>query len=197
VVTLTFQVANFGAGIGFTTVATRVVELPPNSIQRYCANWTPSAPGHYCVLVTVNLPGYRPSYAQRNIDVAPPFRLDLTIPILIGNPDAISHTLTFDIEAWGIHPDITPVIRIPRPGGGGDPPPAEIGPGQQINAVLEFRRFISASGTRRAQGASAVGDTFGDVQRVDVAVKLSGKSNSGFSVQFQTVRIYLPLMRRS
>ncbi len=89
------------------------------------------------------------------------------------------------------------VMEDLRPGGGGDPAPTEIGPGQQINAVLAFRRFVAASGTRRAQGASAVGDTFGDVQRVDVAVKRSGKTNNGFSVQFQTVRIYLPLTRRS
>ena len=197
VVTLTYQVANFGAGIGFTTVATRVVELPPNSLQRYCVSWTPPSQAHYCVLVEVQLPGYRPQHAQRNVDVLGPWRLDLSVPFVIGNPDGVTHTLSFDIEAWGIHPDIIPQIVIPRPGGGGDPPPFEIGPGQQLNAVLVFRRSIAATGGRRAQGASAVADTFGDVQRVEVAVKLSGKTNSGFSAEFQAVRIYMPLLRRA
>ena len=42
IVTVEYAVADFGAGIPFTTVATKSFTLPPFSLAKYCADWTPS-----------------------------------------------------------------------------------------------------------------------------------------------------------
>jgi hypothetical protein len=201
VVTLTYQVANFGAGIGFTTVATRVVELPPNSIQKYCVSWTPPTAAHYCVLVWVAYPNSRPMQVQRNVDVLPNWRPDLVIPFVIRNPDLITHTLRFNPRMWGINPNLyEPIIRRP---GGGDPPPDAIGAGQIVQ--LELRFGLRTQNQRGPQAPSAVAQsgandnaTFGDVQRVDVGVTMDGKDMSGFSVVFaqQGNKVFLPLVRK-
>ena len=43
-VNVEFDVADFGAGIGFTPVGTQTFVLPPTSFNNYCIPWTP-APG--------------------------------------------------------------------------------------------------------------------------------------------------------
>jgi hypothetical protein len=205
VVTLTYQVANYGAGIGFTTVPGGVitVTLPPNSRQRYCVSWTPSVPGHYCVLVTVGYPGYRPTRVQRNVDVYRNWRPDLTIPFVIRNPDLISHTLRFRPVLWGIDPNLYEVVfQIPRPGGGGDPAPDVIGAGQQLQLQVAFRPRAFATTTSLASlrsplATQATNPIFGDVQRVDVAVEMDGKAVSGFSAVFEKSLVFLPLIRKS
>ena len=197
-VTLVYNVAQFGAGIDFTAIATRTVDLPPHSIQKYCTNWTPATADHYCVRVDVLLPGWRPQYAQRNVDVvAGGWRPELTIPFVIRNPDLIGHRLHFDLTQWGI--DLTrfkPVIRIPKPGGG-DPPPDAIAAGQQLQLELAFVPLSAAAAEWTPSQAAAT--TFGDVQRVDVAVRMDGKEVSGLSTVFAPAagsNLYLPLVSR-
>jgi uncharacterized repeat protein (TIGR01451 family) len=208
-VTLVYEVAQFGAGIGFTTIATRTVELPPHSIAKYCVDWTPTTADHYCVLVRVLQPNFAPQVAQRNVDVIrSPWRPELSVPVLIGNRDLISHALQLEVRQWGIDPFYEPYLRIPRPGGGGDPAPDVIGPGQQLRLELAFRprafARVAAAMTPATFGALQANPlrplatpTFGDVQRVDVAVSMDGKDVSGFSAQFvgtEMKKVFLPMV---
>jgi uncharacterized repeat protein (TIGR01451 family) len=194
-VTLVYKVANFGAGIGFTEVGRRTVVLPTNSIGKYCIDWTPDGPGHRCILVDVEIPGYRPVSAQKNVDVVRGgWRIDRTIPFTIRNADLLRQPLNFDLQMWGIDPRLVEaVIRVPRPGGGGDPAPNEIAAGQTLQLELAFRPRAVLLQNFTAQAA-----TFGDVQRVDIGVQIGGKPTSGLSVVFEQAggRVYVPLIRR-
>lgn len=198
-VTLVYNLAQLGAGIPFTPIATRAVDLPPNSSAKYCIDWTPPAIDYYCVKIEVQLPGWRPQFAQRNVDVRTAWRPDLTIPFVIRNPDLISHRLRIDLTQWGIDPNLfQPVIRIPKPVGDPDPQPNEIAAGQQLQLELAFMPVsVAAAGLTPTQAAAT---TFGDVQRVDVAVSMDGKESSGLSVVFtpqeQGPKVFLPLVQR-
>jgi hypothetical protein len=196
-VTLVYNVAQFGAGIDFTPVATRTVELPPESIDKYCVDWTPAEAVHYCVAVEVQLVGWQSQVAQRNVDVvAGGWRPEITIPFLLRNPDLFTHRVDFDIRMWGIDPKLfRPIIRIPKPGGG-DPVPVMINAGQELELEIAF---IALNATAAALGSNeAVAmTTFGDVQRVDVGVTMDGKEVSGLSAIFATEsggNVFLPLM---
>ncbi len=139
--------------------------------------------GHFCIQVMVEIAGYGTIVSQRNVDVvAGGWRPELTIPFVIRNPDLIGHPLHFDLTQWGI--DLTrfkPVIRIPKPGGG-DPLPDAIAAGQQLQLELVFVPLnAEAAGLTPTEAAVT---TFGDVQRVDVAVRMDGKSVSGLSTLF-------------
>jgi uncharacterized repeat protein (TIGR01451 family) len=61
-VTVEFSAADFGAGIGFTPIATRAFILPPHTFARYCVPWTPSASGtlHRCPATCSAMPARCP-----------------------------------------------------------------------------------------------------------------------------------------
>ena len=160
----------------------------------------PQGASHFCIQVTVEIAGYGTIVSQRNVDgVAGGWRPELTIPFVIRNPDLISHRLRIDLTQWGIDPNLfQPVIRMPKPGGDPDPQPNEIAAGQQIQLEVAFVSVSAAAAGLMPTQAAAT--TFGDVQRVDVAVSMDGKEVSGLSAVFapqeEGQKVFLPLVQR-
>jgi uncharacterized repeat protein (TIGR01451 family) len=198
-VTVEFAVADFGAGIPFTTVAIRSFTLPPNSLATYCADWTPATGGtlHRCVLVTLKQPGYRDMHSQRNVDLVPArgAQLDLLdIPFQVGNPDPlVRHTLQLNPTIYGIDP-FWKIKFITDPG---DPPPDVLEPGQIINLHLRFEPAAGPVSAFAVAPAAAPADyRFGDVSRVDVAVLLDGEQIGGLTAEVSSPTVFLPLVVR-
>jgi uncharacterized repeat protein (TIGR01451 family) len=192
VVTVEFSVADFGAGVPFTPVATQQFTLPPNSLNNYCVSWTPATSGtlHRCIQVVLKQPGYKDQRSQRNVDLRRAPLRDLSaldVPIVIHNDDLVPHKLTIDPRLIGIDPFWQPRIIIDP----GDPPPEQIGAGETLNLRLR----LQATPALAAAGApSDFG--YGDESRVDVSVKFDGEEISGFTVLLETPKIYLPIARR-
>jgi hypothetical protein len=193
-VTIEYAVADFGAGIPFTPVAIKNFTLPPNSLARYCADWTPATGGtlHRCVLVTLKQAGYQDMRSQRNVDLR---RItiagfpSLDVPFRIGNPDLVTHTLTLTPTLIGIDPFWKPVILTDP----GDPPPNVLGPGQMVNLHLMLLPAVQA----KAPGATAPDDyRYGDVSQVEVSAYLDGDLVGGVTVELNTNRMYLPDIER-
>jgi len=196
-VTLMYAVADFGAGIPFTTIATKSFTLPPNSLAKYCADWTPATGGtlHRCVLVTLKQPNYQDMRSQRNVDLEParPTRLDLLdIPFLVGNPDLVSHTLELSPTIYGIDP-FWKIKFLTDPG---DPPPNVLGPGETMHLHLRLVPAVAAEAALAAPAAAPNDYRFGDVSRVDVAVLLDGEQVGGFSTELSSPKIFLPVVIR-
>ena len=195
-VTVEFSEADFGAGMGFTPIASTPITLPPNSAGRYCVNWTPTGTGtlHRCILVTLKQAGFLDMHSQRNLDlvrqVLPSLNL-FDFPFKIGNPDGIPHKLTFQINSVGIDPFWKPVL-IPNPG---DPPPDGLilQAGQMISAHLGFSPAMTGAASPNAAPSTW---WFGSASQVEVAVLLDGRQVSGFTVQLQNPTIYLPSIRK-
>ena len=145
-VTVEFDVADFGAGIGFTPIATQAFTLPPHSLGTYCIPWTPAASGtlHRCILVTLKQSGYQDMRSQRNVDIVRTSSNlgSLDIPFMIGNPDLVDHALTFDLSTFGLDPYWMPVIQDDM----GGLPPAMLMAGERR---LLHLRFVPAMATCR------------------------------------------------
>ena len=197
-VTVKYAVADFGAGIPFAPVGERTVTLPPNSIDKYCIDWTPAGSGtlHRCVLVTLEQPGYRPMHSQRNVDlrrIAAADLAQLDVPVAVGNPLGTPQPLEFDLRPFGLGAGLTPVIVDPL----GDPPPDVLEPGQRLDLRLRLLRRVDLGGARQAGGPA----TYGDESRVEVAVLLGGEQIGGFTVVIEPpaqlgTRLYLPALAR-
>ncbi len=191
-VTITYSEAAFGAGIGFTPFTAQTFDLPPNSIAKYCANWTPLASTslHRCLLVTLVQPGFLDQRSQRNLDIAhlPPglTPIGLPIPIRIGNPLPYTSTITLDASLIGLSgwtPSFTP------------PLPLTLGPGASQAFTL---RLVPAVMAQAAASSASGPATFGDVVRVDVAILLDGELSGGFSVDLAPpLQTFLPLVLRA
>lgn len=191
-VTLDYAVADFGAGVAFTLVASKTVVLPPNSNAKYCVNWTPLSSGtlHRCIRVTLKQAGYQDMHSQRNIDIRRIRITDLpqlVIPIKIGNPDGIKHKLELKPIFYGVDPRWKLRWLV-------DPPP-EINPNQVLNLNMGFELGPTLTGSELMQAVPGT-DTFGDEQRVDVSVLLDGVEVSGFTIQFEQSKVYLPLVMK-
>jgi hypothetical protein len=191
-VTLDFAVADFGAGIGFTPVAEEKFNLPPNSIDNYCVKWTPSGSGtlHQCVLVTLKQEGFQDQRSQRNMDIvrADPGDVNgMIIPFVAGNPDLVDHLLSFQIHLVGINPPFGAMIQMMN----GEPVPETIPAGRRFMLRLILMPLM-APGISPLPAVASNFDTFGSQPRVEVEQFLDGVSTSGFSVQFQVRRLYLP-----
>ncbi len=193
VVTVTFSVADFGAGIGFTPVATQSFSLPPTSINKYCIPWTPALGGtlHRCVLVTLQQPGYQDMHSQRNVDLrrVPVSGLgSLNIPFIVGNPDLVPHQLQLVPKIYGLDPAFWQVNFLLNTG---DPPPTMLMPGEMVNLNMMFM------GMNQSKLRSAAADSkFGDVARVEVAVLLDGEQVGGFTIQLGDIPLFLPLLHK-
>ncbi len=170
VVTLEYSVADFGAGIYFTPIATRTIELPPNSIDKYCVTWTPAAGGtlHRCLRVTLTQPGYPPEHSQRNVNLQPFDPVagpgGIEGPFVLGNPHPFTQTPELDITLLGLHglqPQITPDL------------PSEFGPGEMRPFTLTLEPIPGVEP-----------GTHGDSSRVEVALYLDGFFESGFTVEY-------------
>jgi hypothetical protein len=190
-VTLEYAVADFGAGIPFTTVATQNVTLPPNSNGTYCVAWTPDTHGtlHRCVLITLKQPGYRDMHSQRNVDlrrVLPSQLPQLDIPVRVRNPDGVAHKLQIVPTFYGIDP----LWRLRFLG---DPPPDTINPGQTLDLHLGFAQ---GPGLLGAAPTAATDYRFGDQSRVDVSIQLDGQEVSGFTIQLETSTVSVPIVMR-
>ena len=201
VVTLEYSVADFGAGIPFTPVGTKVVQLPPNSIDKYCLDWTPANGGtlHRCVQVILKQINYKDQRSQHNLDLVRGSRLDPThggfITFTVRNPDLVTHTLKLDTIVYGIHPFYHVVIR--KPGPIPDPPPDVLGPGEQINLAIGLLPAVQAIGAH-APLAPPADYRYGDESRVDVSVKLDDVEVGGVTMQLAVdeKKIYLPVLMR-
>jgi uncharacterized repeat protein (TIGR01451 family) len=194
-VTLDYAVADFGAGIYFTSIGEQEFTLPPNSIDKYCIDWTPDAGGtlHRCILVTLKQANYEDQTSQRNINlirVKPDDLGTIDVPVRIGNPDLVQHTLQISPTIYGIQPfwELNIVDE------NGNPPPEVLEPGQVINLQLQFTPNAALANTRQA---TPPGDfRYGDESRVEVAVLLDGVTTGGFSLNLETSRVLLPIIVR-
>ena len=192
-VTVDFAVADFGAGVPFTTVASKPFTLPPNSIARYCADWTPGASGtlHRCALITLRQAGYIAQTSQRNVDLrrALPSSIgSIDVPVLVVNPDPVPHNLAFNPIVFGIDPYWKPVIVTDK----GDPPPITIAAGQALNLRLRLVPAVVGSASRAAPERYS----YGDASRIDVSVLFDEAVISGFTVTVDTPKVYLPLTQQ-
>jgi hypothetical protein len=188
-VTVVFSVADFGAGIGFTPLATQSFDLPPNSINKYCVGWTPAVGGtlHRCVLVTLQQPGYQDMHSQRNVDLRriPVSGLGaLNIPFVVGNPDLVPHHLELIPTVYGLDPGWQ-IQFFHNPG---DPPPDMLGAGETANLYM----VLIALNKPNYQSAD-LNSKFGDVAKIEVAVMLDGEQVGGFTVQLSNLQLFLPL----
>jgi hypothetical protein len=196
-VTLEYAVADFGAGIPFTNVATKVVTLPPFSNAKYCANWTPSTGGtlHRCIQITLKQAGYQDMRSQRNIDLKPahPTRLDLLkFNFKVRNPDLVPHTLELSPTIYGIDP-FWEIKFITDPG---DPPPDMLAPGETVNLIMLLLPAVQPSLAAAAPAQAPSDYRFGDVSRVDVAVLLDGEQIGGITAELDSWRVLLPFLAR-
>ncbi len=191
-VTLKFEVADFGAGIGFTGVGTQNFILPHTSLDKYCINWTPGVGGtlHRCARVTLIQAGAQDQTSQHNVDLVQPQagRLDLLPPIhfIVGNQDLVTHTLTLTTTMVGIDPywvvHITP-----------DPPP-DLAPGQMMDFMLTFMPGMQATNAPQAPPPNF---RIGDMSEVEVNALLDGQSAGGVTIQIDSLHLYMPVVSRN
>ena len=196
-VTVDFSVADFGAGIPFTSIGTKTFVLPANSLAKYCIDWTPSSGGtlHRCALVTLKQPGYQDMRSQRNVDILPTTSSglgSLLLPFKVRNPDLVGHQLNFDIHVFGIDPYWVPTITGPNPG---DPPPTMLGSGETADLFLRLLPAVAANKNGAALAPPA-DYGFGDVHQAEVTVLLDDQSIGGFTAQLITNKLFLPIVNK-
>lgn len=190
VVTLTYSVADFGAGIAFTPVGTRRVTLPPNSIDRYCLAWTPASGGtlHRCLLVEIHQPGFLDQRSQRNLELVHAAPVGPSVHFTIGNPAPFTRTLSLHLDmigTYGLLPHLMPF-----------PAPDVLGPGQIVTFTLDVHVAAPASQAPPGLLVPQGGIGYGDTARVEVGVYLGGELTSGFTVEFVPPVIYLPVLKK-
>lgn len=188
-----YEEADFGAGVSFTPIASRVLELPPNSLDKYCVDWTPSAAGtlHRCLRVRLTQPGYREQYSQRNIDLVRLLPIDLSrlrVPFVVRNPDLTPHRLGFRFHLFGIDPSWQPQVL----GDGSVMPPEVLAAGEQVNLEL----ILIGLKASQSVALAPPDHLFGDQRQIEVEVLLDDVPLGGFSVVLETPTLYLPLVRR-
>ncbi len=194
---LSISVADFGAGIGFTPAGGIGVYIP-SGVSTQCIDWTPAPGGtlHRCVLVTLYQNDYLEQTSQRNIDVLPASTTPtgLVVPFHVGNPDLVSHTLTFDTSLVGVDPLWQPIIE---PLGGGVLP-ASLGAGGQLSLQLRFGLVKGAAPLNLVNFlAPPLADpAAGETHSVQVTVLLDGEPAGGFTVQVDPFRSFLPALLR-
>jgi len=191
-VTVIYSYADFGAGISFTPIQTRTIDLPPYSLNKYCINWIPSAGGtlHRCLLITLKQPGFQDQYSQRNVNLLRPPRIGagipITIPFIVGNPFPFTVPLRIDPVLIGLGPLWIPHI-LP------DPPP-DLMPGQMANLTLELLPAVNA--LEAGAAATPGDDRFGDYSAVEVGVYLNDELAGGFTADLTPIKVYLPIVMK-
>ena len=191
-VTLDYEVADFGAGIFFTPVATRMVDLPPNSVADYCVTWTPSTGGtlHRCLQVRLRQPGYQDQTSQKNIDITrirfPSLDLSEVLAV-IRNPYPFTQTLELRPTTYGIGP----FWQLQIGDGEGNPVPELIGPEETLGVRVGFTATVGAA--EALQDGSLY--HFGDESRVEIEAYVGGTSVGGFSAVYEAPQfVYVPLI---
>ena len=196
-VTVTVREAVFGAGIGFTFVASRSVVLPPFSMTRHCFGYTPinNAALHRCLQVELAQPNFSPQFSQRNIDITT--TRSLTFPLStveyivsamdglsIGNPDIGPRRLELVIRPFGLPADR--VVHIEQQDG--TPLPSVLAPGAVIaaRAVIRFIGAfdsLDALGRRQAAAKPLTANSRSDRFKIEVDLRLDGERRSGFTLE--------------
>lgn len=70
VVTVTFEIADFGIGLPFQPIDVRSIDLPPDGTQAVRTVWVPPFEGEFCVRVRVEAPFFdEPFYSSRNVSI--------------------------------------------------------------------------------------------------------------------------------
>lgn len=185
-VTVTFSEAAFGAGVGFTPIATQTYSLPPGSIGKRCVNWTPlPVPTlHRCLMVTLKVPGFRDQHSQLNVDIVEPSRTPpggFSFPFVLGNPN----DFTSQIDLQGI------LIGLNQWQINFNPPlPDELLPNETQLFTLQLVPL-----TNKPTANPVAGDP-GDSRRVDLYYTVNGEAVGGFSVSFEFAKLYLPLLMK-
>jgi len=190
-VTLRFDEADFGAGIGFTPFATHDFLLPPNSTARYCVSYTPASTGtlHRCILVHLIQSGYQDMTSQHNVDLVHPSTslALLDIPFTIANPDLVDHQVTFDLHTVGILPPWMPIITD----GMGGMPPFMLPAGGTLTVHLAF-----TGGVLTQASPAPLEFRTGDASGVSVGVLLDGAPSSGVTIAFAPHLTYFPIAKK-
>ena len=193
-VTVQFDEADFGAGIGFTQFARLPFTLPHGTVNRYCAPYTPTVTGttHRCILVHLIQAGYRDMVSQHNVDLVryTGSLSTLDIPITIGNPDLVDHHVTFDVHTLGIDPTWHPFIAP-----GLNDPPIDVIPGG--GTLIVHLQFAMRGLVALATAPLPPDFHFGDSSQVSVGVLLDGHLTSGFTILLPSTRTYFPIIRKS
>jgi hypothetical protein len=204
-VDVTFAVADFGAGIGFTNVRTVPdVFIPANAMVMECIVWVPGTGGtlHRCVRVQIQQDGYRDVFSQRNINLVrlplsrlrvPNGQIDLP-PFLLHNPGTDPMPFFFDVRPVGLAGLL--VQLIDQQTGGVVPPAGEVvlSPGE-VRAF--FLRLMSPAGRAPAP------EFAGDDQYIDVLPHGNGQLIvmdglvSGVRFVFAPPEVYLPIVLRN
>ncbi len=112
-VSLTFNWADFGAGIGFTPIKiVNNVVVPAHGSKTVCITWIPASGGtlHKCIEVQIHQDGYNDIFSQRNLDLVR-FNLGhlfngaqfVNLPnFIIHNPGPDPEPFTFDLMQVGV-----------------------------------------------------------------------------------------------
>ena len=120
-----FMVADFGIGLAWQGIGGQSVEVPPLGHARPCVTWIPSHPGHFCVQVNLDDPGYTTQWSQRNLDVGEVLKPgeENTLIFQVGNspgpnnpnPATADIYLTVNqyLPGWQVTlvPDVLPAMR--------------------------------------------------------------------------------------
>ena len=210
VVSLTFNVADFGAGIGFTPLQTvGNVVVPAHGSKTVCITWVPAAGGtlHKCIQVQIHQDGYFDIYSQRNLDLVH-FNLGnlfngaqfVNLPnFLIHNPGPDPEPFTFILQQVGV-PGFQFLLMdhngIPVPPGTEIP----FGAGETQSFFLQVRQaaLTSAPSAVNANPSPLTGSE----SYVDVIPYANGQpimvdgNQSALRFVFDTPLIYLPLITR-
>ena len=141
--TLDFNVAEFGIGLPWHTIARPIpVTIPAQGQAIRCITWVPPYGGRFGVEVGIQLPGYERIYSQRVIDVGEILLPNQPAPFefVVGNPYTFPITVTlgairylpqwevtfntpvFSLPPGAMSPVVMLVVPVQRPG---DPEPRE------------------------------------------------------------------------
>jgi len=105
IVTATFSIAQFGIGLPFDTgnITPNPVRIfvPARGAARGHVIWSaPGWQGKFCVQVMIEIPGHKPVWSRRNIDVGEPLRP--------GQP----HSLVFPVGSWPYERPVTITLGL-------------------------------------------------------------------------------------
>lgn len=209
VVSLTFNVADFGAGIGFTPLQTvGNVVVPATGSKTVCITWVPAAGGtlHRCIQVQIHQDGYYDIYSQRNVDLVH-FNLwnlfngaqFINLPnFLIHNPGPDPEPFTFLLQQVGVN---GLQFLLMDHNGKMIPPGTEIqfGAGETQSFFLQVRQ---AALTMSPSVANPTSPLSGSESYVDVIPYANGQpvivdgNQSALRFAFDTPLIYMPFITR-
>lgn len=100
-VSITFEVGNFGIGLGFVPIDRIHLNLPPGQAGIVGATWVPPFAGEFCVRVKVDAPGFaEPFYSARNISIVrlpQPYGLPEAFVFLVGDGGTTTRPLTVSL----------------------------------------------------------------------------------------------------